>query len=103
MTNEIHEMKPNPEASQKNGEGGPNGATIKIPGAGPGEPTAPAGVPKCFRRLKPDEVVSRGDFVANDQRGLEPWEGPGGFYASTFVKPIYRRDERGSPATRKPK
>jgi len=96
-------MKPNPETIQKNGGAGANGAPSKTQGAEPGQPAAPAAVPKRFRRLKPNEVVSRGDFVANDQRGLEPWEGPGGFYASTFVKPIYRRDEGGPTATRKPK
>jgi hypothetical protein len=59
------------------------------------------GVPKRFRRLKWNEVVSRGDFVVNDPRGFEPWEGPGGFRANAFVKPIYRRYENRSIATKK--
>jgi len=52
-----------------------------------------AGVPERFRRLKWNEVVCHGDFVADERLGLEPWEGPGGFRADTFVKPIYRRNE----------
>jgi len=61
-----------------------------------------AGVPKRFRRLKWNEVVSCGDFVADEHRGFEPWEGPGGFRASAFLKPIYRRHEIRSTATKKP-
>ncbi|MGD0253118.1 MAG: hypothetical protein ABSC01_10535 [Verrucomicrobiota bacterium] len=73
-----------------------------------GEPEAfpGAGVPERFRRLKWNEVVCHGDFVANERLGLEPWEGPGGFQAATFVKPIYRRKETGRfrpTATRKSK
>ena len=55
--------------------------------------------PKRFRRLKWDEMVSPGDFVTNGQRGFEPWEGPSGFRAGSFLKPIYRRDESHSSAT----
>jgi hypothetical protein len=47
-------------------------------------------VPKSFRRLKWNELVSRGDFVVNEHEELEPWEGPTGFRADAFVKPIYR-------------
>jgi hypothetical protein len=73
-----------------------------------GEPEAfpRAGVPKRFRRLKWNEVVCRGDFVADERLGLEPWEGPGGFQADSFVKPTYRRKETGRfrlTATRKSK
>jgi hypothetical protein len=73
-----------------------------------GEPEAlpGAGVPERFRRLKWNEVVCRGDFVAGEHRAFEPWEGPGGFRADTFVKPIYRRKETGRfrpTATRKSK
>jgi len=50
---------------------------------------------KHFRRLKWNELVVSGDFVVNDQRGFEPWEGPSGFRADAFLKPIYRR-KRGS-------
>jgi hypothetical protein len=51
----------------------------------------PVGVPKRSRRLKGNELVTRGDFVANEQRGFEPWEGPTGFRADAFMKPVYRR------------
>ena len=69
----------------------------------PVEPEAPAGAgaPEGFRRLKGNELVCHGDFVAHEHRGLEPWEGPGGFQADSFVKPIYRRDERRPAATKK--
>ena len=62
-----------------------------------------AGIPKRFRRLKWNEVVSRGDFVADEHQRLEPWEGPGGFRANTLLKPIYRRHEIRSTATKKRK
>jgi len=62
-----------------------------------GEPDAlpGAGVPERFRRLKWNEVVRHGDFVADERLGLELWEGPGGFRADTFVKPIYRGNGSG--------
>jgi hypothetical protein len=44
-----------------------------------------------LRRLKWNEVVSRGDFVADEQQGFAPWSGPSGFRADAFVKPIYRK------------
>jgi hypothetical protein len=65
-----------------------------------------AGIPEHFRRLKWNEVVRHGDFVADERLGLEPWEGPGGFQADTFLKPIYRRKMTGKfqpAATRKSK
>ena len=46
--------------------------------------------PKGFRRLKFNELVSLGDFVHDDSLGLQPWDGPRGFQAGSFVKPIYR-------------
>ena len=52
-----------------------------------------AAVPGGFRRLKWNEPVLPGDFVVDAQRGFEPWEGPSGFCASSFVKPIYRREK----------
>ena len=52
-----------------------------------------------FRRLQANELVSRGDFVADDHQALELWDGPTGFRADAFVKPVYRRDESGSLAT----
>ena len=52
------------------------------------------GVPAGFRRLRWDEPVLDGDFVMDGQRGFELWEGPGGFRADSFVKPIYRRSQK---------
>lgn len=60
---------------------------------------APAALPKDFRRLKWNEVVMPGDYLEDEQRGLEPWQGPGGFRADTFVKPIYRRGKVRLPRT----
>ena len=87
----------------KNGDDPAGCATKTTPDVNSSEAMAPAGVSKRFRRLKPNEVVGRGDFVANEQRGLEPWEGPGGFRAGAFVKPIYRREASRSSATKKSK
>lgn len=44
-----------------------------------------------LRRLKWNERVQRGDFVADGRQGFEPWNGPAGFRADAFVKQIYRR------------
>jgi len=55
-----------------------------------------ASIPEHFRRLKWNEVVRHGDFIADERLGLEVWEGPGGFQADTFVKAIYRREETGT-------
>ena len=57
------------------------------------EETVPAQVPRGFRRLKCSEVVTPGDYLVDELRGFEPWEGPGGFRADAFTKPIYRRDK----------
>lgn len=46
--------------------------------------------PEHFRRLQGDELVSRGDFVENEQQRLVAWEGPTGFRASSFNRPVYR-------------
>jgi hypothetical protein len=56
--------------------------------------------PGRFRRLKWNELVCLGDFVADGRRGFKLWEGPSGFRANSFVKPIYRPDEgrSASPA-----
>jgi hypothetical protein len=53
-------------------------------------------MPKSFRRLKWNELVISGDFIANEHRRLEPWEGPSGFRAAAFVRPIYRATKAGS-------
>jgi hypothetical protein len=59
-----------------------------------------AGAADRFRRLKWNERVSLGDFVRNEHRRFELWQGPGGFRADSFVKPIYRRNESHSTATK---
>jgi hypothetical protein len=64
------------------------------------ETTDTNAVPKHLRRLKSNELVSVGDFVANDRQEFERWEGPGGFRADSFIKPIYRRDESPAPAAK---
>jgi len=43
-----------------------------------------------FRRLKPREQVWVGDYVKSASGGFEPWDGPGGFSAQYFAKPVYR-------------
>lgn len=53
-----------------------------------------------LRRLKWNELVRAGDFVAVRPRGFEPWEGPTGFRADAFVKPIYRMRNGRMGATR---
>lgn len=60
------------------------------------------GVPKRIRRLKWNEVVCRGDFVVDEHQGFEPWEGPSGFRADAFVKPIYRWDTSRPSKAKKP-
>jgi len=54
-----------------------------------------------FRRLKANELVSPGDFVADGRYGFEPWEGPSGFRADAFVKTIYRKQSPRSTGARK--
>jgi len=63
--------------------------------------SATTAVPECFRRLKWNELVKRGDFVEDGRQGFELWEGPGGFRADAFVKIIYRKLARQPAAKRK--
>lgn len=56
-----------------------------------------------YRRLRFDELVSKGDFVGDSQRGFELWEGPNGFRADAFVQPTYRREGTPSGLTKKSK
>jgi len=55
-----------------------------------------------LRPLKLNELVRRGDYVANGHHGFEPWDGPGGFRADAFVTKIYRRRRRRSNDAGKP-
>lgn len=61
----------------------------------PGQPEAPsrASVPERFRRLKWNEVVWSGDFIADERLGFELWEAPGVFRAGSFARPNYRKEE----------
>jgi hypothetical protein len=72
-----------------------------MPRVNTSDASEPAGVPGGMRRLKWNEVVSRGDFVSDGRQGFELWEGPGGFRADSFVKVIYRRQARVSTRLRK--
>lgn len=64
------------------------------------QPPTSAGVavPKAYRRLRWNELVLQGDFVGDEQTGWKLWDGPSGFQADSFVRPIYRRDEGGKEA-----
>jgi len=64
-------------------------------------PATPASQTTHFRRLEWNELVTRGDFVADGRQGFEPWEGPSGFRADAFVKIIYRRSGSRPAAARK--
>ena len=73
-----------------------------------GEPEAPAraSVPERFRRLKRNEVVWSGDFVADERLGFELWERRTYSEPGSFARPIYRKEETErfrSTSTRKPK
>ncbi len=61
--------------------------------------SAPTGERHGFRLLKFNELVSVGDYVIGKDNGFEPWDGPRGFQAGSFVQPIYRRNgARSQPA-----
>jgi hypothetical protein len=75
---------------------GKNGGRAHAPAVPSSRPenlkvSAGASDSKYFRRLKWDELVVVGDFIASEKQGFEPWEGPSGFRADAFLKPIYRR------------
>jgi hypothetical protein len=55
---------------------------------------------KRLRLLKSNDLASRGDFVPDTSRRFELWEGPTGFRADAFGKPIYRRAERRPAGTK---
>jgi hypothetical protein len=94
-------MKRNSNAAGRNCERVVDSATKSTQRTGEPEALPGVGVPEHFRRLKWNEVVCHGDFVADERLGLEPWEGPGGFRADTFVKPIYRRNKSRLTTTKK--
>ena len=77
-----------------------NAMTANLSNSKP-EVAASDGVSKQFRRLKSNELVSRGDFVADPHSGFKSWEGPTGFRADSFVKPIYRKQKRQPPTAEK--
>ncbi|HVU08989.1 MAG TPA: hypothetical protein VHG89_10640 [Verrucomicrobiae bacterium] len=58
-------------------------------------------VPKRLRRLKRNERVRQGDYVEDERRGFELWEGPSGFRADSFIKTIYRKLARQPAVARK--
>jgi len=88
-------MKLTTEPAGKDSKGAGNcGAQPERP-AGEPATAAAAAIPEGFRRLKWDELVCDGDFVADEHRLLEPWEGPSGFRADAFLKPIYRTTRAG--------
>jgi hypothetical protein len=65
------------------------------------ETTTLAEVLNNFRRLRWDELVTSGDWVVDEQRGFEPWEGPGGFRADAFLNPIYRKKGQRTTGAKK--
>jgi hypothetical protein len=82
------------EAAKKTSKGRAFRSVMKTPRLKNSRASAGARDLKHFRRLKWDELVVSGDFIANGNQGFEAWEGPGGFRADTFLKPIYRRKNR---------
>jgi len=87
------------DSTKNPGKGTPRRAPRPTPRPHKPEAAAKAGVQERFRRLKWNELVSRGDFVADEQRGFAPWEGPSGFRADAFERAIYRRYESRAAAT----
>jgi hypothetical protein len=57
------------------------------------EPSSRIAIPNRVRALKSNELVTTSDFILNQNKKLEPWEGPSGFQADSFIKPIDREDE----------
>src|SRR5512137_215931 len=83
-------MKLNLVRAERNHERVVNCATNPNQRTAEPEALARTSVSKRFRRLKRNESVWHGDFVADECLGLQRWEGPGGFRADTFVRPVYR-------------
>ncbi|MDR3457715.1 MAG: hypothetical protein P4N60_09735 [Verrucomicrobiae bacterium] len=55
-----------------------------------------------FRRLAWNELVKRGDYIEDGKSGFEPWVGPTGFHADSFIKTIYRKYSPRRKAEPKP-
>jgi hypothetical protein len=87
----IHAMKPNPNLTTPPADDASHVSGKPTPGVSSAGALLAAQQSKGYRRLKGNEMVSRGDFVVHELRGFEPWEGPGGFRADSFRTPIYRR------------
>ena len=66
------------------------------------EPSSSATGLGNFRRLAWNELVKRGDYVEDGKSGFEPWVGPTGFHADSFIKVIYRKYSPRSKAVLKP-
>lgn len=96
-------MKINIELTEKSSKGVMTGALEQTQRTSGTSAPAKAGVAKQFRRLKRYELVTLGDFVADEHRGFKPWEGPSGFRADSFVKQIYRQDESRKTTNKKAK
>ena len=59
--------------------------------------------PTGFRRLRKHEIVSSGDFVVSADQTMELWKGVNGFFADSYVTPIYRATRKiAAPAPRAP-
>ncbi|HEV2694196.1 MAG TPA: hypothetical protein VG347_14975 [Verrucomicrobiae bacterium] len=71
------------------------------------EPSAVIPPVENLRLLKWNELVRRGDYVEDGKLGFEPWLGPTGFHADSFIKAIYRKysprkKTEPPPVTRRP-
>jgi len=49
-----------------------------------------------FRRVRPYELVMPGDYIKDSERSYQPWDGPRGFRAASFVKEVYRPEQKRS-------
>jgi hypothetical protein len=92
-------MKLKLHPNMKNGERRGRGATNLTEQANHHARDSKAVLAKRFRRLASDEMVVRGDFVADGRQKFQLWEGPTGFRADSFFKPMYRQHENRIRAT----
>jgi hypothetical protein len=47
-----------------------------------------------FRRVRSNELVIPGDFIKDGEQAYQPWDGPRGFRAASFHKPVFRPEPR---------